>query len=57
MSSEASWSKAVPCRKAKGVTGWGVIFLGVVGVAVTAGGQDRLELAPTIVGGQTSGHG
>jgi hypothetical protein len=27
------------------------MFLGVVGVALTAGGQDRLELAPTVVGG------
>ena len=27
------------------------MFLGVVGVVLTAGGQDRLELAPTVVGG------
>lgn len=30
---------------------------GCVGVMVTAGGQGRLELAPTVVGGQTSRHG
>ena len=37
VSSEASRSKAVPCRKAKGVTGWGVIFVRVVGGGVDSG--------------------
>jgi hypothetical protein len=37
------------------VTGWGVMFLGVVGGALTAGGRDRVEEEPTLWVGELEG--